>query len=135
MQVRVIAGVVAGLVVVAGAGEARGGQVITEERVAQQVVVRDLRVRAGAVSGLVVNNARKPLRDVRLLIRHQWIWKNERNPGPDNPGRVAYYTVHEEIPPDVSVAFKYRPNPPLPDRSDGHFETTVEVVGYSEVGE
>jgi len=106
------------------------------ERHAEQVVaVRDVRVRdGGVVSGLIVNDAATPLRDIKLLIRYQWVWKDERHPGRNNPGRVAYHTVYNEIPPEVSVNFTYRPNPPLPDRQDGHFETSVEVVGWVEVG-
>jgi hypothetical protein len=61
------------------------------------------------------------------------VWGNERKPGSDNPGRVAYYTVHEELPPDVSVAFTSTPSPPLPERTDGHFDISVEVVGFTEV--
>jgi hypothetical protein len=55
-------------------------------------------------------------------------------PGEDSPGRVDYYTVRSELPPAGEVELKYRPEPPLPDRADGHFETTVEVAGWTETG-
>jgi hypothetical protein len=124
------------LTLAAGAPAAEGGGTIVPERHAEQVVaVRDVRVRdGGVVSGLIVNDAATPLRDIKLLIRYQWVWQDERHPGSNNPGRVAYHTVYNEIPPEVSVNFTYRPDPPLPDRQDGHFETSVEVVGWVEVG-
>ena len=109
--------------------------IVSEERASTDVDVRILSIREGVVSALITNHSRRPLRDVRVLVRHQWIWRDERTHSGDDPGRVAYRTVHEQIPPEVSVAFTYEPTPPLPSRSDGHFETSVEVVGYSEVGE
>jgi len=38
------------------------------------------------------------------------------------------------LPPGGTVEFSYRPEPPLPGRDDGRFETTVDVVGWMEVG-
>lgn len=133
MHLEVVLVVAASLVLRSVPVAARSDEVMTDAQVAAKVVVRDVRVRQGVVSGLLVNRLTKPLRDVRLLIRYQWVWANERKPGDDNPGRVAYYTVHQEVPPEISVQFTYNPNPPLPSRSDGHFETLVEIVGYTEV--
>jgi hypothetical protein len=99
------------------------------------VVVHDMSSTAqGNISGVLVNNSHKELRDVRLLIHHTWLWKNEMKPGDDSPGRVDYYTVRSELPPNGELDFKYRPDPPLPDRDDGRFETSVEVVGWTEIG-
>jgi hypothetical protein len=99
------------------------------------VVVRDVTATPqGAVSAVLVNHSRKELRDVRLLIHHTWLWKNEMKPGEDSPGRVDYYTVRSRLPPDGEVEFKYRPEPSLPDRDDGRFATTVDVVGWTEIG-
>jgi hypothetical protein len=131
----VIAVTLAGWLGHAGTAAAQSDAIVSDRQANLQVLVRDVVVRDGIVSGLIMNRSSKPLRDVRLLIRYQWVWNDERNPGSDNPGRVAYHTVHDEIPSDVSVSFTYRPSPPLPQRSDGHFETMVEVVGFTEVGE
>jgi hypothetical protein len=73
--------------------------------------------------------------DVRLLIRYTWHWNNERHPGEDNPGRAEFSVVPLEIPPGGSVPFGHDASPPLPARSDGHFTTAVEVMGFTEVGE
>lgn len=107
---------------------------IADEQPSRVVVVRDVSTRAGVVSGVLANRSRKLLRDVRLLFHHTWLWKNEMHPGEDSPGRVDYYTVKSELPPGETVDFTYRPEPPLPDRDDGHFETSVEVVGWTEIG-
>jgi hypothetical protein len=101
----------------------------------EAVVVRNLIVTDGTVSGVLVNTSHHLVRDVRLLVRHTWLWANERSPGEDSPGRTTYTTVHEDIPPGGSLPFTVRPNPPLPVRSDGRFETSVEVVGVTEIGD
>jgi hypothetical protein len=98
------------------------------------VVVRNVIVTDGVVSGDLANTSHHLVRDVRLLVRHTWVWANERSPGEDSPGRSAYTTVHEDISPGGSLPFTVRPNPPLPVRSDGRFETSVEVVGVTEIG-
>lgn len=107
---------------------------IADEQPSHDVTVRDVVAQHGAVSGVLVSRSRKPLRDVRLLIHHNWFWQNEQKPGDDSPGRVDYHTVRSELPPGATVEFTYRPEPPLPVRDDGHFETTVDVVGWTEIG-
>ncbi len=116
-------------------GTTGAAQTIADDRASQPVVVRDVVVRDGAVSGLLTNTSPRLVRDIRLLIRHRWLWRNEKTPGTDNPGRAEYHTVRENIPPEVSVKFSYRPNRPLPVRDDGYFQTSVEVVGFAEVGD
>ena len=108
--------------------------IAAEEQPSKIVAVRDVTTRDGVVHGVLVNRSNKTLRDVRLLIRHTWLWKNEKKPGEDSPGRVDYYTVRSELPPGGTVELTYRPQPPLPDRDDGRFETSVEVVGWTEIG-
>jgi hypothetical protein len=124
------------LVLCAGALRVMAETLESGERAAAKVAVRQLQVGPGGrVSGVLENTSIRALRDVRLLVRHTWLWSKERAPQRDNPGRAVYYVVPDEIPPDGSVAFTYKPDPPLPIRSDGHFETSVEVVGFTEVGE
>jgi hypothetical protein len=99
------------------------------------VGLTDVKVNDGAVSGVLVNKSAHPIREVELLIDHVWLWSDERHPGEDNPGRSEYYTVHGEVPPRGSLPFTYHPSPPLPHRTDGHFETSVRIAGLIEVGE
>jgi hypothetical protein len=86
------------------------------------------------VTGTLTNNSNHQVDDVHLLINHSFLWKNERNPGRNNPSRTEYYRVAKPIPPGTSMTFEYRPDPPLPKRGDGKFMTNVEVMSFTEVG-
>ena len=103
------------------------------EQVIQTVAVRDVISQNGEVSGEIVNYSPRTLRDVELLVRHVWHWKNEFRPADDNPGMASYYTVVKEIPAGKSMPFNYTQLSPLPSRADGQFETMVSVAGFTEV--
>jgi hypothetical protein len=129
--------VVAGLIALAGGSSrlaaAAADGVVPREELSQKVVVRNVVVDDdGGVSGVLANTSRHRVKEVRLLIRHEWLWRNEFHPGTDSPGSAGYYVVPQEIPPGGSVSFTYRPDQPLPRRSDGTFQTTVEVAGLLE---
>jgi len=109
-----------------------GARVVPNERVTESVALRDVTVDGGVVSGVVTSTSGKALHDVQLLIRYDWLWRNEFRPGEDSPSRSVYYTVPGDIPPGGQTKFTYRADPPLPERSDGHFNTSVEVVGFVE---
>ncbi len=87
----------------------------------------------GSISGLLVNQSSDLVRDVRLLVRYDWRWQNEREPGDDSPGRSLYFTVAGDVPALGTLPFAYSPSPPLPPRSDGTFSPSIEVAGYTEV--
>lgn len=122
-------------VLVAGAAPAGVSESLMAGGAAAQVVtVEGVTVTSGVVTGRLVNHGGRLLRDVRLLIRYQWLWNNERNPGSDNPGRAVFHTVEAEVPAaGGELAFTYRPSPALPVRPDGRFEVAVEIVGFTEV--
>jgi hypothetical protein len=103
------------------------------EQAIQTVAVRDVISQNGEVSGEIVNYSPRTLRDVELLVRHVWHWKNEFRPADDNPGMASYYTVVKEIPAGESMPFNYAQLSPLPSRADGQFETMVSVAGFTEV--
>ena len=75
-------------------------------------------------------------RSTHLRIDRTWRWTDERNAGgtKESPGRTAVYMVPGEIPPGGHMPFTYRSDTPLPQRSDGSFETQVSVVGLEQVG-
>lgn len=104
---------------------------IVQQHLEQVVAVRDVHGDADQVSGVLVNLSDTLVHDVRVQIDRAWLWADERNPGAaeDSPGRTAVYTVPGEIPPGGRVSFTYRSDTPLPQRSDGRFETSVAVVG------
>ena len=120
------------------AGSARDGRsaqamLASAEQAAQVVTIRNLTIKDGQVSGELVNNSSNTLRDVEVLIRHSWLWKNEFRPPRDDMGVTVYYTVAGEIAPRGSKAFSYQPSPPLPSGTDGSYETAVSIAGYTEI--
>jgi hypothetical protein len=89
----------------------------------------------GSVTGTVVNGSGVVIKDVELLVSHVWSWSDEHHPGEDNPGRASSIRVTGEIPAKGSTAFSYTPNPSLPKRTDGSFQTTVAVQSFTEIGD
>ena len=108
--------------------------VLSDAQAATDVRVTDVRTHDGVVTGTLFNTSRAPVRNIELLIRHTWFWSNERHPGDDSPGRADVYVVHGEIPSREQMPFTYEVSPPLPQRAGGYFETTVEIVGFAQVG-
>lgn len=105
----------------------------SQEESARVVVLRNITVEDGKVSGEIANRSSRRLRDVQLLIRYSWRWKNEFRPGNDEFGTAVYHTVEKEIVPGETVSFAYTPVSPLPARPDGAFETAVSVAGFTEI--
>lgn len=94
------------------------------------VLIRSLANDNGTVTGVVVNDSPHRVKDVQLLIRHSWLWKNEYSPGLGDPGRAVFYTLPAELPAGASVQFTYHPDPELPSRPDGRFLTSTSVAGF-----
>jgi hypothetical protein len=107
--------------------------IVSSSEVAQTIVINGLTVREGSVSGTIVNKSSATVRGVNLLLRQTWLWNNERHPGTDSPGRTLPFTFREDVAPNASAPFTFQ-TPPLPQRSDGRFVTTMDVTGFTEVG-
>lgn len=121
--------------IVAWAQPPAGERIVAPPETAADLRVVDARIGAdGSIDAAVENLTSAVMQDVKLLVKHTWYWKNERHPGEDNPGRSAYVSVPGEIAPNGSTPFTYTPSPPLPVRSDGHFETTVTVQSFTQIG-
>ena len=97
------------------------------------IEVRNLTSTDSVVSGEVVNRSRREVRNVELLIRHMWQWKNEFQPGSDDLGTASYYTIERTIPAGATVPFTYRQRAASTVRTDGQYETVVSVAGFSEI--
>lgn len=113
---------------------AQTGRLVTQRDLAQILEVRDVRVEAERASATLVNHSPRALQNVRLLVRHQWLWRDEKNPGTDNPGRSQVYTLPDEVPAGGTYRVELPIDPPLPRRTDGRFVSSVEVLGFTEVG-
>jgi hypothetical protein len=85
------------------------------------------------VQGQVQNLSDAELRDVRLLVIHEFRWADEMHPGPASPGRSETIVV-ARIPPRETVAFHHGIAPPLPIRDDGAYSTRVEILGFTQIG-
>jgi hypothetical protein len=100
-------------------------------QVARTIVIEDLTVREGLVSGVVVNTSSARIRGVQLLLRQAWLWNDKRHPGADSPGRTLPVTLHTDVAPNGSAPFTFQ-TPPLARRFDGRFVTTMNVTGFTE---
>ena len=100
-----------------------------------RVAIRDFAVaRDGTVSGALCNVSNEAVRDVRLVIERTWVSTKESRTGTDVAGRSEFHTVAETIPPGGQLPFAYRPSAALPNRTDGHYDTSVGVVGLVAIG-
>ena len=115
-------------------GGAPSASVLSAAQAATDLRLTGVRADDGVVTGTVLNTSGAPVRNIELLIRHTWFWNNERHPGSDSPGRADVYVVRGEIPARGELPFTYQVSPPLPPRADGHFKTTVEIVGFAQLG-
>jgi hypothetical protein len=86
--------------------------VVPASEAAQTIVINDLRVQEGSVSGTVVNKSSTTVRGVALLLRQTWQWKDERHPGTDSPLRTLPFTLRADVAPNASAPFTFQ-TPPL----------------------
>ena len=112
---------------------ATSATVLPADDASEVIAIRNLVIKDGAVSCDLVNKSDRAIRDVQLLIRHVWHWKNEFRPSDDSPGEAVFQTVEMEILPEKTMPFTYNPSTPLPDLPGGYFETKVSVAGFTEV--
>jgi len=126
-------GVIGFVSAIAGAEDAPGG---ATQPLRQIIDVRDVRADPDQVSGVLVNQSNNTVRDVRVRVDRAWLWADEHKAGgaAESPARTAAYTVPGAILPGGRLPFTYRSATPLPQRSDGRFETSVSVIGLDQVG-
>ena len=133
----IIAGCALAALIVPGPGRADDmateERVVPESRLAANVDLHDVRTGGDAVSGTVVNRSPYPVRDVRLVVSHVWVWDNEFHPGTDDYSRADYYVVPGEIPPGGSVPFTIRPSNPLSEERGGRYLTKVAIARVVEI--
>ncbi|HZR85086.1 MAG TPA: hypothetical protein VFD92_28580 [Candidatus Binatia bacterium] len=96
------------------------------------LAVRDCRMSSSELRCRVVNQSTSELRDVQLAVRRDYRWTHEFKPGSDNPGWSAIVSLREPIPPGGSVTFTY-PGSFEQSRADGTFQTSVDVMSYTQV--
>ena len=107
-----------------------GPTVVQEPTIRQQVEVRDVIAAPERVQGLVVNHTDAILRNVVLLVRYDWLWLNERNPGEDTMSFAETTPIAGDIPSGGSAGFAYMPTRMLPNRQDGYYKIDVSVQSF-----
>jgi hypothetical protein len=107
-------------------GAAAPAAVVPSSEIAQTIVINDLTVQEGSISGIVVNKSSTTVRGVELLLRQTWLWNNERHPGTDSPGRTLPFTLRTDVAPNGSAPFTFQ--------TPCRFVTTMDVTGFTEVG-
>ncbi len=112
----------------AGVGAA---ELLDDAAIARAAAVVDVTSDRHAVRGRLENRTGEELRDVRLLIVHEFRWADEMNPGEDTPGRSEHLTLGP-VAPHASLPFAHAIRPPLPARTDGHYVTRVEIMGLTQ---
>ncbi len=95
--------------------------------------VENVSSRDGKIAGTLVNKARSPIRNVKLLVQHTYRWPNEYAPGAVDPSRAETVTIDAEIPAGGSYAFTQVSQPPQPLADGGHFDTTVSALSFDRV--
>ena len=127
-------GLLIGAIIFLGASPTASAQTVrTQEQIARVLAVEKFTVADGAVSGELHNRSSNIVRDIQLFIRYTWLWDNEMKPGKEDPGTSTYYTLPKDIHAGGRLPFTFKPSPPLPDMSGGHFETSVSIAGYTEI--
>jgi hypothetical protein len=109
-------------------------QAFGANELSRDVSVEDVVASPSSVQGRLANRQDGELRDVRILVTHAFHWADEMNPGVDNPSRTDVFTIPGPIGPRGSLTFEEKLVPPLPARADGHYVTSVEVLGFTQVG-
>jgi len=124
---------VIGFALVLASASASAQTVVAAKQSSESIEIRNLTFHDSVVSGEIVNRTRREVRNVELLIRHIWRWKNEFQPGSDELGTASYYTVERTIPVGAATPFTYRQGATLTVRTDGKYETVVSVAGFTEI--
>jgi hypothetical protein len=116
------------------AQESGRATLIAQEDVGRTATLQNIvSTQEGTVSGEIVNQSKYTLRDIQLQILYSWRWKNEYHPGKDDPGTAKYYSLEGDVAPGRTGRFEYKPSPPFPPRTDGHYDITIKIVGFAQV--
>ena len=108
-------------------------QLVSTERMADVVDVRNVSQSDGTVTGTVVNRSSHPIRNVRLRVDYLWLWNDEMHPGNDQYSRVDTYTLPGEIAPGESRTFTYAPSDPPTPGPRGRFTAVVQPTEVTEL--
>jgi hypothetical protein len=107
--------------------------VLSSQDVSRALSFEKLDVNPAKISGVIANKTPHTIKDVQLMIQYHWLWKDERNPGKDSPGRTVIIPLNEQLEPGESQPFSYTPQFSVPSRDDGYFMPEVDVAAFTTV--
>jgi hypothetical protein len=107
--------------------------VLSSQEASRALSFEKLDVNPTKISGVIANKTPHTIKDVQLMIQYHWLWKDERNPGKDSPGRTVIIPLNEQLEPGESQPFSYTPQFSLPSRDDGYFMPEVDVAAFTTV--
>ena len=107
--------------------------VLSSQEASRALSFEKLDVNPSKVSGVIANKTPHTIKDVQLMVQYHWLWKDERNPGKDSPGRTVIIPLKEQLEPGESQRFSYTPEFSLPSRNDGYFMPEVDVAAFTTV--
>lgn len=102
---------------------------LTTERDAG-IYISDVRMAGTDIQGEIVNQTGATVVGAELLVRHQWMWADETNPGTDDPGWIEAHPLNVNIPAGQKAPFNVQSSRAAPQRSDGTFRTQVSVRSF-----
>ena len=107
--------------------------VLSSQEASRALSFEKLDVNPSKISGVITNKTPHTIKDVQLMVQYHWLWKDERNPGKDSPGRTVVLPLNEQLEPGESHRFTYTPEFSLPSRDDGYFMPEVDVAAFTTV--
>src|SRR5688572_6583530 len=118
----------------AGLYSASADTVLSSQDASRALSFEKLDVNPTKISGVIANKTPHTIKDVELMIQYHWLWKDERNPGHDSPGRTVIIPLNgQQLEPGESQPFSYTPLFALPSRDDGYFIPEVDVAAFTTV--
>ena len=133
MRLLILAMLTTMIFVFAGLDSASSETVLSSQEASRALSFEKLDVNPSKISGVIANKTPHTIRDVELMVQYHWLWKDERNPGKDSPGRTVIIPLNEQLEPGESQPFSYTPKFSLPSRNDGYFMPEVDVAAFTTV--
>ena len=133
MRLLILAILSAMVFIFAGLYSASAQPVLSNQDASRALSFEKLDVSPAKVSGVIANKTPHTIKDVQLMIQYHWLWKDERNPGHDSPGKTVIIPLNEQLEPGESQPFSYTPQFSLPSRNDGYFLPEVDVAAFTTV--
>ena len=81
----------------------------------------------GQVSGLVHNQSETQIKDIKLMIRHNWIWPYAGDDQPDTHSRTAYISIAAVLEPGKATTFASIVAAPRHVPDNARYSSTVTV--------